>query len=374
MKQQRPATARSVADGLKLHRHEVRSPGAVRTVITLRPGTHARFSTNRFHETWHVLSDEHGARLLARLLWGLSYQARPGTVVLIDRPYLTATPFDADPADRIVLVPGWCTPFDDRSARGLRAGLPFQRSAGTVRWRTFGLDRTLRPEALEKWWDVHRHRDETGTIVRRHGLIVLTPSTPEEARIWALRVAGLDTAGAYGSDHAYLGPWNGGFDGEVQIFRRFRPMLSVARRARAQVLARPAAPTTTEALREQVWDECETVRHDAHLHIRVWRDGAHDIRPAAATMLSRAKVTSLEDLAALGSVETYRRLRAVRTANLTFETLWAMEAALTDRPVTPTRRRELLTDLGPAPRPHRRRYRTPIHPRPRRRVPTTRFA
>src|SRR5262245_59181993 len=132
-KMQRPGAARSVADRMKLHRRAVRLDGREHTVIGLRPGTTARFSTNYFHETWHVLSDQHGARLLARLLWGLSYQARPDTVVLIDRPFLTSTPFDGDPADPIVLVPTWCTSFGRQADRQLARRLPLTGPpAGTV--------------------------------------------------------------------------------------------------------------------------------------------------------------------------------------------------------------------------------------------------
>ncbi|MEU6751036.1 hypothetical protein ABZ914_32875, partial [Spirillospora sp. NPDC046719] len=106
-----PANARGAGDGMKLHRRTLRLGGREHTVIGLRPATKAGFSTNLFHETWHVLSDQHGARVLARLLWGLAYQSRPGTLLVIDRPFLTPTPFDADPADPIVLVPAWHTPF-----------------------------------------------------------------------------------------------------------------------------------------------------------------------------------------------------------------------------------------------------------------------
>src|SRR5215467_6778077 len=98
-----------IVDRLKLHRRLMRLDGRDYTVITLRPGTDARFSTNYFHDTWHVLSDWHGARLLGRLLWGLAYQRVPGTLVLIDRPFLDPNPFDAEPADPIVLVPARLT-------------------------------------------------------------------------------------------------------------------------------------------------------------------------------------------------------------------------------------------------------------------------
>ncbi|WP_282784315.1 TfoX/Sxy family DNA transformation protein [Nocardia sp. CC201C] len=377
MKQQRPATARSVSDGLKLHRHQVRSPGHVHTVITPRPGTHARFSTNRFHDTWHVLSDEHGARLLARLLWGLSYQARPRTVVLIDRPFLCPNPFDADPADPIVLVPGWCTPFDDHTARWLKSRLPLSNPDGTVRWHTFGLDRTLEPAARDAWWDRYRRRKDRGIVSRRSGLLVLAPRTPDEARAWALHAAGLDTANGYGSDYAYLGPWDHGYDGEIQIFRRFRPMVHVANQARAQVLSRANAPTDPESLRVAVWREAESVRGDAHLRIREWRDRGYHLGRDAAAVLSHADVTTLDELAAVGAVEAYRRLHAARVQGLTFDMLWAMEAALTCRDrrgVSATRRRELLAALGelPAPTPERRSPRAPRHGARRVCLPATR--
>lgn len=204
-----------------------------------------------------MLSDEYGARMLARLLWGLSYQARPGTVVLIDREFLLPTPFDADPADPIVLVPGWCTRLDDGAAAALRTRTRTQ--AGTVRWQTFGLDRTLAPDALETWWTEHRHRRVRGEITRRGGTLVLTPRTPDDCRVWAVDAARLDPSG-FGSDHVYLDEWNSGHDGEIQIFRAFRSMVGIARRARSQVLAREEFPSNPDELRGAIWDEAENVR------------------------------------------------------------------------------------------------------------------
>ncbi len=366
MKQQRPGTARSVADGLKLHRHPMRAHGPVRSVISLRPGTRGRFSTNRFHETWHLLSDDHGARLLARLLWGLSYQARPGTVVLIDRPFLAPTPFDADPADPIVLVPGWCTAFGDNAARTLKNLLPLSNPAGTVRWRSFGLDRTLEPATLDTWWDTwwrhHRHRPDNGAVARRAGLLVLTPDTPDRSRAWALQAARLDTTNAYGTDHTYLGPWDRGYDGEIQIFRRFGPMVNIAAQARAQVLSSAEASTNPDELRAAVWDEAETIRGEEHLRVRVFRDRGWTLGYAAAAMLGVAEVHSLEDLAAIGAVEAYRRMRAAGVRGLDPRMLWAMEGALIHRDrrgIPLDRRRELLAELGDEPpRPPRRRSRS----------------
>ncbi|WP_278261280.1 hypothetical protein [Nocardia sp. AG03] len=261
MKTQRPGNARSLHNGLKLHRHEVRSVPGVRTVITLRPGTHARFSTNRFHDTWHVLSDDHGARLLAHLLWGLSYQARPGTVVLIDREFLLPTPFDADPADPIVLVPGWCTSFDDDGASRLKRLLPLGKSDGTIRWQTFGLGPAARPEALEQRAAHTWYRDVRGDVTRRRGLLVLTPATPHDCRTWALDAARLDTA-TYGTDYTYLDAWDHGNDGEIQVFRRFRSMVGTATRARAQVIARDEFTETPDDLRAEIWAQADHLRHE----------------------------------------------------------------------------------------------------------------
>lgn len=365
MKQQRPATARAVTDGIKLHRHQVRSVRGVHTVITLRPGTQVRFSTNRFHDTWHVLSDGQGARMLARLLWGLSYQARPGTIVLIDRQFVTPNPFDADPADPIVLVPGWCTPFDERAAGQLKAAMPLSHSAGTVRWQTFGLDRTSEPEALDAWWDSYRHRQGNGGVTRRSGLLVLTPGSPDEARAWALRASALNADNRSGTDYVYLGPWDRGYNGEIQIFRQFHPMVSVAGRARAQVRSRPDAPTDPDALRPAIWREAEYVRGDAHLKIRDYNSRALGVE--AAAMLAAAAVTTLGELADVGAAEAYRRMRAAAVPGLTLDMLWAMEGTLTfrdPRVISPERRRELLAELGPEPTaepvPRPRRYRAPI--------------
>jgi hypothetical protein len=74
----RPHAATRIADGMKLHRRELRLDGRWYTVVTMRPGTDARFSTNRHHGTWHVLSDWHGARLLGLnpLIWRRTDEVR----------------------------------------------------------------------------------------------------------------------------------------------------------------------------------------------------------------------------------------------------------------------------------------------------------
>lgn len=58
----RPGSSRTAGPTLKLHRRVVRLRDRDQTVLTLRPVAQARFSINYFHDTWHVLSDGHGAR------------------------------------------------------------------------------------------------------------------------------------------------------------------------------------------------------------------------------------------------------------------------------------------------------------------------
>ncbi|TDD74820.1 hypothetical protein E1293_29025 [Actinomadura darangshiensis] len=257
---QRAASARYTGDGMKLHRRTLRLAGRDHTVVGLRPGTRVRFSTNFFHGTWHVLSDARGASVLGRLLWGLSYQSRPGTLVVVDRPFLVPTPFDADPADPIVLVPAWDTPFTGKTARELARRLPLRRPPeGTVRWRTHGLDGALAD--WRGWFRAQGWRDRRdGRVKRLHGLVALMPRTPLEMREWAVLAGGLDPSGTHGTDYADLGSWEDGYEGEVQVFRDFHRDVSVARRARSDVLARPGAPADPGELRPLIWSRHGVVK------------------------------------------------------------------------------------------------------------------
>ncbi|WP_051301591.1 TfoX/Sxy family DNA transformation protein [Actinomadura rifamycini] len=341
---QRPGNARRADDGMKLHRRAVRLDGRTRTVIGLRPGTAVRFGTNRFHGTWHVLSDRHGARVLGRMLWGLSYQARPGTVLVVDRPFLVPTPFDADPPDPVVLVPGWCTPFARRAARDLARRLPLRAAPdGTVRWRTHGLDAALREEPD---WERDSWRwAESGRVERTHGLIVLAPATPREARLWGLGAARLDPSGRFGMDYTFLGEWDHSVPGEIQVFRDFHRDVGRARWARAEILARPDAPSDAADLRPLIWRRHGAIGRGRSRLVRNCRPlGRRD-----AEALEAAGVPTLDSLAAHGPVEAYLLLRGRAARRVDEDLLWTLEAAVTGaapRDVAPARRAELLSELA----------------------------
>lgn len=257
----RPHAVSYVGDRVKLHRRVVRANGRDYTVISPRPGTDVRFATNFYHQTWHILSDARGARLLGRLLWGLAYARVPGTVVLIDEPFVTTEPFEGTRADPILLVPAHLTPLTDRSAADLRRALPHARAEGTVRWRTHGLDaavaagKRVRPPGAGR----SRYRAPVGPErVDRLGGFVSVAASPDYLREDAVRVYRLADRLIYDSEHVYLG--EGRFlqaDGEVQIFRGFRAQVSSARVARREVLAGGATGPEDEL----IWARAADLRH-----------------------------------------------------------------------------------------------------------------
>jgi hypothetical protein len=247
---------------MKLHRHTLGLAGRPYTVVTLRPGTDARFSTNFFHGTWHILSDWRGARLLGRLLWGLAYQRRPGTLVLIDAPFLDLNPFDAEPANPIALVPNPITTLTARATRDLRRRLPLTAADGTVRWLTHGLDLALRryraiidrPPGIQRPPSIPWRG--FGERVERVGGIITVTASPRSLKAAALTAAMLGPCAHHGMDYAEV-DWP---NGEIQVFNDYRQRVSVARVARREVLAALGEPLDREMLNSLIWDRGGEVR------------------------------------------------------------------------------------------------------------------
>jgi len=230
--------------------------GTTYRVVTLRPGTRTAFSTNFFHQTWHIVTSQSGARLLGRLLWGLSYQRRPGTLVLVHGDHLLPTPFEAERSDPFVLTPAGLTRLNPTHLRMMkgrmnRLGPPTR----TIRWQTFGLDAALRDR--ESGQGQRASVDADGERLRRKdsqrlwkqermarlGGVICYSAPPTILRLQALGVHGLRVRkgdGLRAMDYHFLAErssaasWYG--DGEVRIFADYMDRVAAAAEARRQVL------------------------------------------------------------------------------------------------------------------------------------------
>ncbi|WP_106583015.1 hypothetical protein [Murinocardiopsis flavida] len=244
-------------------------------MVTPRPGTDVRFAVNHFHGTWHILSDLRGARFLARLMWGLSYQRRPGTIVCIGPPFLDPNPFDAEPSMPIVFGCPPASALPTGAARALRRALPLGVGDGTVRWQTHGLAR-FGPDPDRSGgdrWTEYRDwlggRPESHDHVRRHlvevrsGALVLE-GAPIVLRDWAVSAHHLSFE-SFPMDYQELAglTFRSGWvtdEGELQVFAEYRRMVGVARAARAEVLADPAAAADPAAYRPAIWNRGDDVK------------------------------------------------------------------------------------------------------------------
>ena len=149
-------------DRLKVHRRGLVLDDTRFTVLSPRPQTDVRFSTNAFREAWHIVCGIDSARFLARILWAMAYQHGSPTIVAIDEEFLVPNPFDAEPSAPIAVInTELATPSTDGFG-ALRSQLPLSStpSEGTVRLQTRGLDiaaadpvayEAAAPDAGDRW-------------------------------------------------------------------------------------------------------------------------------------------------------------------------------------------------------------------------------
>lgn len=256
---------------LKLHLRVFQIAGYTYRVLTLRPGDRARFSTNYFHNTWHIVTDLHGSRLLARLLWGLAYERHAGTVIVLDGGHLLPTPFEAERSDPVLLAPAGLTRLDASAFRRLKGHLRAPRPPlKTVRWRTFGLDRALRIAEDDSVTPSHAGREEglprwvserfawQHERMGRMGGFVFYTAPASVLRLQAMRVQTLRVgqgAGGVEMDYHFLAErtardaWA---DGEVQIFADYSDRVAAAVRARGELVGNPRIPVLSETVQEEI--------------------------------------------------------------------------------------------------------------------------
>ncbi|MBK9035850.1 MAG: hypothetical protein IPL61_32145 [Myxococcales bacterium] len=245
------ADAAANARGLKVHLRLVAVGGVTYRVVSPRPATVARWSTNYFHDTWHILTGGAGALVLGRLLWGLAFQRQPDTLVVIDRPHLTPTPFEADQADPIALIPAGLTAFDVDRLTVVR-----RRLAGvaptTIRWHTFGLPQALAAPRGPRF-DPHAAQRGREQMARRAGMVCYTapPAILREAAVDVYRQRGCADMTYVPLAEGDRRQWQPA--GEVQVFGRFDDEVAAAVVARREVVAAPARPLSDQAVRHAVW-------------------------------------------------------------------------------------------------------------------------
>jgi hypothetical protein len=251
----------TAATTLKLHLRVLEIHRTTLRVVTLRPQTPARFSTNCYHDTWHILAGADGAVVFGRLLWGLAFQRHPGTLLLIDRPHLVPTPFEADPPDPIIVIPDGLTSVDDDALRALR--LRLRRAPGpstTIHWHTFGMPAALeRGRAPRRWWgDPLRAQRSRERMARRAGFVCFTapPGVLREHALGIYRMGMHPCPGQWGSYHPLAehdSPRWWGYDGEVQLIPGFANAVSAARVARREVLGDDTAGLATDDDRNAIY-------------------------------------------------------------------------------------------------------------------------
>jgi hypothetical protein len=240
---------------LKTHRRTLALGGSNYSVLSPRPSVEARFATNRYHETWHVVTDISGALLLARLCWAMAFQRHPRTVIVIDPPLLVPNPFDGDPPLPIVIVNNDLGPFDREAAASLRGALPFRApSEGTVVLQTRGLDIALndpkefaRSDDQAGWRDAHQKRR---WIDGSAGLLMIA-SPPPVLRSWGVELSDLGSRSDQGSSWAKLDyPHN---EGEVQVLDHFSGRVEKAVEVRNRLFPGRSGERLPEDDKRQVW-------------------------------------------------------------------------------------------------------------------------
>jgi hypothetical protein len=244
------------AERLKVHRRSLRLDGLEYTVLSPRPSEAARFSTNRYHETWHVITDGSGAQLLARLCWAMAFQQRERTFILIDSPLLVPNPFDADPSTPIVIANNDLGPIGRDALKSLRSTLPLDTpSMGTVVLQTRGLDTALEDAAA-----FHR-RDDQATWRNQHhkrrwidgtSELLVMAAPPPVLRGWGVDLSTLGRQIHPGME------WETYLDdpertGEVQVIGDFTNQVDAAIVSRTQLFPDKSHGPLTEVERAQVW-------------------------------------------------------------------------------------------------------------------------
>lgn len=212
----------------------------------------------RTERHWTVISsDLAGARLLGRLLWGLSYQRRPDTLLVLEPGRMLPDPDHGRPSPTLVFAVGGRTVLPVATARRLRRPELWRtRTTGTVTWNT-----TRFPEALHTLHaaqDARRDRlplPDTYKPTPRPAHVTVSPelvtalAVPQRLRDWGTWAG--DTGGYWYNDESCT-EMDRAATLDVHAVRHFHRRTAIAHRARAEVLTMPDCPTEPELVHQRV--------------------------------------------------------------------------------------------------------------------------
>jgi hypothetical protein len=268
--EQKPRRWLNPLSRLKVHLRILPVAGCDYRIVTLRPSTRVAFSTNYYHNTWHLVSNQAGSQLLARLLWGLSFQSQPATMILVHGQHLLPTPFEGERSDPFLLIPSHLTPVDAEAFRLLKSRLThLGQPSTTIRWLSFGLDLAVQgreqdgqQQRRDHSWERLRYKDRKQLWrqerMGRCGGFIFYAAPPPVLRRQALILHGLRVK--LGSSLAEMNyhflaeqssrsSWA---DGEAQIFADYNERVGAAVQARREMVPQPKQPVLSETLQEVI--------------------------------------------------------------------------------------------------------------------------
>ena len=237
----------------KVHRRNVQLGSRAFSVLSLRPSTTHRFAMNRFHETWHILCDAGSAHYLARLLWALSFQKRPNTVLVIDGDHIVPNPFDGEPSPSFVFANQATTAINQRQSEQLARMLPLhggrfsKAPCGTVVMQSQG-----RNHALAERHDRYPESTSGSAWYTKGAAFFALPS--EELRFLSLHCDQFDDM-ERPTDAVFFGPCkqpNSWYpEGEIQTLAGFGPRVKDVQQRRRRTYG-DRSPLTPEE-RMSLW-------------------------------------------------------------------------------------------------------------------------
>ena len=243
---------RTIGHRSKLHLRVRRLGGQELRLLTLRPDTDLQLANNHHHETWHLVTDNSGSRQLAHLLWAMSFQQKPNTVLLLDAPFVVPTPLDADRSRPVLVVPSELGGLTQKALEALQAARHGLGPPDTsVRIDTHGLTTEAPDLPRHLWREAHETvRVRTGFLEYRADRASLRMTARSAHRLRACQDWPTDIDLGDFSGHAP--------EGELQLYQDFRAGVRIATRLRSERGLQPGF--ATPAQQESLWWATDAAR------------------------------------------------------------------------------------------------------------------